>query len=117
MDQSTLAAIKSLLGPNPHKMTLSYPLVLGSAKELLAEVELLRPLVAEVAELIVPCPLPNIAHGETLCPCDNGELWPCKTTWLGWRLRGLDPNQQAAEIRDQAEQAPVDSTDPEGAGQ
>jgi hypothetical protein len=62
-------------------------------------------LVAQAALRIVPCPAPDVVNGYDTCA--HGRSWPCPDTVLGWRLRGLDPDEmrEAAANRWRAEMA------------
>ena len=48
-------------------------------------------LLAEAAEAITPCPVPNVPKGFDCC---SHGTWPCPQTTLAWRLRGLDPDAE-----------------------
>lgn len=63
---------------------------------LLDEVDRLNSVLGAAAEVLKPCPAPNIADGYDMCTCDGGQTWPCAGTRAAWLVRGLNPDELIA---------------------
>jgi hypothetical protein len=48
----------------------------------------------KIAELVHPCPAPDVANGYDLCPVHAGSAWPCDLTKVAWIARGLNVGEQ-----------------------
>ncbi len=46
----------------------------------------------QIAQRLLPCPVPDVADGWDLCA--HGLPWPCPSTEAAWLARGLDPAEQ-----------------------
>lgn len=55
-----------------------------------------------IAELIRPCPAPDVANGDDWCPGHPGYSWPCSNTKAAWLALGLDEKTQVTEAMDRA---------------
>jgi len=53
-----------------------------------------------IAELLAPCPPPDIAHGYDLCPCGTGCSWPCAKTRAAWLAHNLNPDTEISTVID-----------------
>jgi hypothetical protein len=51
-----------------------------------------------IADLVSPCPPPDMLAGWDLCPCGRGGSWPCDLTRVAWLARGLDPKTETRRI-------------------
>jgi hypothetical protein len=51
-----------------------------------------RGLLADAAEAVAPCLVPDVLEGYDTC--EHGEAWPCPAALLAWRLGGIDPETE-----------------------
>lgn len=51
--------------------------------------------LAVIAELLDPCPVPDLAADVDTCDA-HSEPWPCPTTSAAWLARGLHPAVEMA---------------------
>ncbi|MFF9908785.1 hypothetical protein ACF1HU_35895 [Streptomyces olivaceus] len=61
--------------------------------------------LATIAELITPCPPPDVANGYDMCLCGAGVVWPCNTTKAAWLAGGHDVAQKVRALMDEAMRA------------
>lgn len=52
--------------------------------------------LSAIAELIRPCPVPDVGNGYDLC--GHGKVWPCPETKAAWIARRLDPATESARL-------------------
>lgn len=66
----------------------------------------------QIAQRLLPCPVPDVADGWDLCA--HGLPWPCPSTEAAWLARGLDLGQQVraqlAWLRGELADAYADAT-------
>jgi hypothetical protein len=67
-------------------------------------------VLAAVADLLTPCPAPDVEAGWDLCA--HAQTWPCPTTRAAWLARGLTPATQVQAAVTQA-LTPTGTHDPE----
>jgi hypothetical protein len=46
----------------------------------------------QIAQRLMPCPIPDFTEGWDLCA--HGLPWPCPSTEAAWLARGLDRDEQ-----------------------
>lgn len=66
-----------------------------------------------IADLLRPCPPPDIARGYGMCSCGYGGSWLCPITKAAWIAQGLNPDTEIDKAITQAKaerQAPPDDT-------
>jgi hypothetical protein len=51
-----------------------------------------------IADLLRPCPPPDLAGGYDMCPCGYGGSWPCSVTRAAWIARGLNPETEIDKV-------------------
>lgn len=54
-----------------------------------------------IADLIAPCPLPDVAGGDDMCPCGYGGTFPCPTTQAAWIARDVNPGAETHRLLSQ----------------
>jgi hypothetical protein len=55
----------------------------------------------EIADIIEPCPAPDVMNGDDQCTCTRGlagETWPCRDTRVAWLARRINPDAESARI-------------------